>query len=63
MGTRVYADRELPSATERVARFRLYSQEMSLGELEDAELLVVDRENHEVREGPQFEEGWDELVE
>lgn len=63
MGARVYIDRELPSATERVARFRLCFREMSLRELESAELLAVDRENREVREGPQFDKGWNKLFE
>lgn len=62
MGTRVSADCELPSATERVARFRLYFRDVPLAELVDAELLTVDREREEVTAGRRFEEGWNEMA-
>lgn len=63
MGARAGADHELPSATERVAKFRLYFRQISLAELEKAELLEVDWDEREVTEGRRFDEKWSEVFE
>jgi hypothetical protein len=59
-GTFAHIDREPPSATERVAKFRLHFRQIALAELEAAELITVDTDEHEVTEGRRFEEKWDE---
>ena len=61
MGTRVYVDRELPSATERVARLRLHLRQVPLRELDEAGVLVVDRDENEVKKGQRFEAKWNEV--
>jgi hypothetical protein len=62
MHTRASIDREPPSATERVARFRLYFRQIPLAELEAAGFVVVDRDEWEVTEGRRFDEKWDGIA-
>lgn len=50
--------REPSSATERVAKLRLYLSPVKLPELEAQEVVVVEEDDHEVEEGPQFDEIW-----
>lgn len=45
-----------PSATRDIARLRLQLRNRSLADLEDAELVVWDRDKHIVRKGPRFED-------
>ena len=62
MRTCASVDREPPSATERVARFRLYFRQIPLAELEAAGLVTVDRDEHEVTEGRRFDEKWNGMA-
>ena len=62
MRTYASVDHEPPSATERVARFRLCFRQIPLAELEAAELVAVDGDEHEVTEGRRFEEKWNGMA-
>jgi hypothetical protein len=44
-----------PSATERVAKLRLLLKSISLAELDEQGIVIWDKENHVVREGPNFD--------
>jgi hypothetical protein len=63
MGTSACVDREPPSATEQVARFRLHFRQIPLAKLEEADLVALDRDEHEIRAGRRFEKKWDEISE
>ena len=58
MVTLTLVDREMPSATERVARLRLELNYMSIRELESKEVVKIDESNYTVREGPKFNDKW-----
>jgi hypothetical protein len=61
MDTQEYDDRELPSASERVAKFRLEVRHVPLAALVEAGILAVDGQAGEVRAGRRFAGRWDEL--
>lgn len=50
-----------PSATEDVARLRLRARHLSLSELEAAEVVEWDRDEHIVRKGRRFYDKWDKI--
>ena len=54
-------ERELPSATEKVARLRLELHHTSLRELESKGVVEVDENDHKIREGPQFDDKWSSI--
>lgn len=58
MATTLGPGREPPSATVRVARFRLHFRQIALPELEAAGLLARDADRQEITAGPRFEEKW-----
>jgi hypothetical protein len=51
-------EREPPSATERVAKLRLYLSPIELSELEAEGVIIVEEDNCNVREGPKFDVMW-----
>ena len=53
--------REMPSASEKVAKLRLELHQKSLRELESKGVVEVDEYEHSVREGPQFADKWSSL--
>jgi hypothetical protein len=55
--------RELPSATEEVAKLRLELHHKSLRELESEGVVEVDENDQRVREGPQFDDKWSAVFE
>jgi len=53
---------DLPSANEHVAKLRLELSHYSLGALEKAGLVRLDREERTVKKGPNFNDKKQELV-
>ena len=52
-------EREPSSATERVAKLRLYLSPIELSEMESEGVFIVEEDNRKVIEGPKFDEIWD----
>lgn len=50
-----------PSATKDVAKLRLQARHRSLSELEEAEVVEWDRDEHIVRKGRRFYDTWDKI--